>query len=162
MAFTVHFITIDVRTKALIDDLHGRQVAGAIEDAADAIFVPRMRMLVRKNGSVYTGRLLKSIGADVSRFSFDEGSVEVGAIGVPYGYEVESGSPPHTPDLARIRKWAATKLKSKNPNLTARRIVKRIKEKGIKPKPFARPVLRQYERPFVAVLTHNLKRRLKT
>jgi hypothetical protein len=161
-SFSVHFIKIDVKTDRLLRDMHGKHTAREIERSADSVYVPKMRRLVKKNKSVWTGRLLRSIGADVSGYSFVEGSVIVGAIGTDYAMDIEEGREPHEPNFDNLEKWARQKLKAKNPALTASRISKRIQKIGIDPKPFARPIIGAYERQFVDSLVRNLRRRFGT
>lgn len=69
-------------------------------------------------------------------------TVGVGAFHVPYARNIESGSPPHMPNKAKIIRWVRIKfgISGKSAAIVAYRMIKHIRERGTKAYPFVRPV----------------------
>lgn len=119
-------------------------VAQAMRTSALHLLVPAIRQRLRDNLSVFRGQLFQRVAVRTGikkGWAGKEPYIEVGSFGVPYGLNVEKGSPPHEPDVSKIREYVRIKKGIPGdagiPLVNA--IVATIKAKGTKPHPFLMP-----------------------
>lgn len=114
--------------------------AQVMRTSAIAVLIPAIRDNIKKNRSVFTGEYFNRMDA-VSGIENGKPFVEVGAIGVPYGLNVEKGAPPHTPNIARIKEYVRKKLgfSGVQADTVATNIFRTIEFSGSKAKPNIMP-----------------------
>ena len=154
--------TSKVNIKGLIKDLGPEKVAQILYTSSEAVLVPAVRALIKKNESVDTGNLFRNIRskATVSR---GDGAVLVGSIGVDYGLNVELGSKPHTPDFGRLLDWVRRKIKpSVNPVVVTINISRAIQKRGVAPRPYIIPAFVQTQNRMVNDFVVRMKIHLRT
>jgi len=127
-----------------------------------------MRMKLTKNRSIFRGQLFQRMG---TRFSEGGVSIEVGALGVPYGYHVERGWKPgeETVDFGKILQYVKKKMfggrrigKSGRASAEslAWAIYDTLEEKGAKPHPFVIPAWEERQDEWSLDVVRRLKTRL--
>lgn len=145
------------RLEKLIRDFPDK-AARALYTSAMATVVPAARTQIRTNNSVFTGELHSRMSA---KAGVDGGKpfVDIGALGVRYGKDVEKGSPPHTPNAARILEYVKKKMGKSGMAAVfhANRIARTIKLVGTKPHPYLRPAWAVSAAPFYSGFATRLR-----
>ncbi len=101
--------TVTGNLRKLIND-HPELAAQALRTSAEHILVPAIRANVKKHKNVFTGEYHSRMTARAAVVAAQtKVALEIGAFGVPYGLNIEKGSPPHTPHEERIREWIRKK-----------------------------------------------------
>ena len=159
--------TIDmsrVKLNQLINDLHGSDIGRLMVHSSDKIFVPRMREMMRKNGSVWRSTLIKSVSTRTVAYETNQygAAVEVGTIGVQYGLDVDRGREPHTPSRQKIRKWVAEKLRPTSVRRVTSLVIRAIERRGVRARPFLKPTYARNRLAFVADLRRRIQRHLRS
>jgi len=137
----------------------------AMDNAAkDAAYmaVREMKKNVKKNKSVYTGRLWNSIQAERIRpLLWGVGSEAA------YQWNLEYGSRPHKPpfrailDWVRLKnRWYGEKGKEKAYPI-AKRVQETIAEKGTKPHPFIRPAHETVRKEIPKVIEKRMRKMIE-
>jgi hypothetical protein len=140
-----------------------RLAAQSMRTSATATLVPAMRKRLKQNKSVFTGELHSRLGVRSSAgTSMTDAWIEVGSLGVPYGLNVEKGSPPHTPDSARIHEYVRKKMGKSGDEADnlAYAIETTIRSQGTRPHPYIAPVWSTNRSAFYADTVRRMKANL--
>lgn len=136
-------------------------VSAILRTSAIHILIPEIRKRLKRNNNVFTGELHSRMNAKAgvdNRQPF----VDIGAIGVPYGLNIEKGSPPHTPDQGRIEEYVRKKMgmSGSRVQVVAAAIVRSIQGKGTKPYPHILPTWNANASRFQADFEARLRARI--
>lgn len=93
----------------LIKD-HPNLAAKALRTSATHILVPAIRGNIRKHRSIFTGEYHGRQTAKAEVHDNTTVFVEVGALGVPYGLNIEQGAAPHIPNQTRVEEYVRKKM----------------------------------------------------
>lgn len=121
----------------------------ALYTSAMHVLVPEMKKQIKANGSVFRGELHQRLTAKAE--IGDKGpQVEVGAFGVPYALNVEQGTPPHTPDINKIKDYVSKKMgvEASRVDFVAALVSRAIETRGTIPHPYLAPVWNREQRRF--------------
>jgi hypothetical protein len=139
--------------------------AKVMRTSAIAVVVPAIRQRIKKQRNVFTGewhsRMTARAGVE-NHVPF----VDIGAFGVPYGLNLEKGSPPHTPDFDRVLEWVRKKLKVRPKGnsaidfVVAARMVKSIELHGTKAHAAIGPAWRVNQGRFFADFVKRMRAQL--
>jgi hypothetical protein len=135
-------------------------VASAIHASALAVLVPAMRKAILDNDAVFAGELFRRTTAKAG--VGESPYVEIGTFDVPYSLNIEKGSPPHTPDFAKLVAWVEKKLgvKGRSAAVAAGYIMEHIEKYGTKAKPYVVPTFDANKERVVRDFVERLKREL--
>ena len=135
-------------------------VAQALRTSARHVVIPATRANIKKNRSVFTGEYHSRQDAK-SGVGSGGPWVEIGAIGVPYGINVESGAPPHTPDEGRIREYVKKKMgfQGTKADAVTAKIIHTIKTHGTRAHPALLPAWNANRRRFFEDVVRRVRQR---
>lgn len=161
-AFIKMDLTDNVRVLATLQKakvMYPQLVAQVMRTSAIHVLVPAIRAQIRLNNSVFTGEYHSRQDA---RSGIKSGNpfVEVGAIGVMYGRNLELGNPNgHNPNRQRIREWVRKKLgvSGRRVRYTANLIIHSILTKGTAAHPAIMPAWQQNKKAFFNDVVARLK-----
>lgn len=105
--------------------------------SAEAILIPAIKKRLRIEDRIFEGQLFSRISARTLSRKKLEPSIKVGTIGVPYGLNIEKGSPPSilsADEIKKVVKWS--KLKFAGDAIIILRTLRTI---GAKAHPFLLP-----------------------
>ena len=111
-------------------------VSAIFRTSAVHVLIPAIRKSLKIYKNIFTGELHSRMNAKAG-VKNHQPFVDVGAIGVPYGLNVEKGSPPHTPDRGRIEEYVRKKMGMSGirGRSVAASIIASIQRKGTRPYP---------------------------
>ena len=132
--------------------------AKAMFATAHSVLVPAMRRTLKTNGNVFEGTLMQRVGVRTNATKAIP-SVEVGALGVPYGLAIEKGQPAGTSqDLGKLVRYARIKLGANNPESVGKRLQTGIESSGTKAYPFIMPSFKKNKK----IISADFASRFKT
>ena len=139
MIVTVKLDTSKLKFTPLRHKLSAPLLTRALYTSSEAIFVPELRRKIRANKSVVTGNLFRNLSTRVSVYERKSAAIDVGALGVMYGWYLEVGTKPgHTPPYKRIELWVKKKMQLRGRDLhnVTWRIMRSIRMRGTKAHPY--------------------------
>lgn len=170
------FVKVDTKdVDAKVQDLVNTYptLAGkALFTSAMSKVVPQIKRKIRANRSIFRGELHQRTTARVGK-SLAKGSkvrtassvsVNIGSIGVPYGINVEKGSPPQSASWSKIIEYVRKKmgLSGDQANSVAAAIIKTIEDVGTIPHPFLIPTWEANKELFFKNFIERMKFKGKT
>lgn len=136
-------------------------VSTIMRTSAIHILIPEIRNTLKRQHNIFTGELHSRMNAKAGTDNHQP-FIDVGAIGVPYGLNVEKGAPPHKPDLGRLQEYVRKKMgiSGTQGGLVALAISKSIQDKGSKAYPHIMPTWNANAGRFKADFVGRLKARI--
>lgn len=187
-----NFLTISIDSRAvrrglkkLSTELRGKKIVSAMRTAFEGTTFRRARDLLKEHDSIFQGHLFRSLGLRVLQ-SGARNKVQVGTIGVRYGWNIEHGTPPGLPmdaaEFAKLTEWVRRKMlvtsytavskKTGKPYTrreyvtpltaawVASKVAAKIKAQGILPQPFLQPAWEQTKPAFFRLFGQKLAQAL--